>query len=145
MRLETFAAAAMSSTVTASNPRSWKSSFATRSKVSRDAAFLSGGLPRVFLQLLADAATYALMNNGGEWPEKSNLDDAITDHQEGMRRGLLPGDLQLIRAAEGTQGLELPVDAKVRLLAHGLLLERQTLRGVLLQPHPLLRPLLSEG
>ena len=114
-------------------------------KVSRDAAFLSGGLPRVFLQLLADAATYALMNNGGEWPEKSNLDDAITDHQEGMRRGLLPGDLQLIRAAEGTQGLELPVDAKVRLLAHGLLLERQTLRGVLLQPHPLLRPLLSEG
>lgn len=114
-------------------------------KVSRDAAYWSGGLPRVFLQLLADAATYALMNNGGEWPEKSNLNDAITDHQEGMRRGLLPGDLSLIRAADGTQGLELPIDAKVRLLAHGLLLERQTPRGVVLQPHPLLRPLLSEG
>lgn len=114
-------------------------------KVSRDAAYWSGGLPRVFLQLLADAATYALMNNGSEWPEKSNLNDAITDHQEGMRRGLLPGDLSLIRAADGTQGLELPIDAKVRLLAHGLLLERQTPRGVVLQPHPLLRPLLSEG
>lgn len=114
-------------------------------QIARDAAVASGGLPRVFLQLLADAATYALMNNGGEWPEKSNLNDAITDHQEGMRRGLLPGDLSLIRAADGTQGFELPIDAKVRLLAHGLLLERQTPRGVVLQPHPLLRPLLSEG
>ncbi|MCK6518184.1 ATP-binding protein [Myxococcota bacterium] len=113
--------------------------------LARDAAISSGGLPRVFLQLLADAATYALMKNGGEWPERSDLADAITDHQEGMRRGLLPGDLQLIRAADNTQGLELPIDAKVRLLAHGLLLERQTPRGVVLQPHPLLRPLLSEG
>ncbi|MBK9370887.1 MAG: hypothetical protein IPO67_30750 [Deltaproteobacteria bacterium] len=62
-----------------------------------------------------------------------------------MRRGLLPQDLKLIVGVAGTQGFELPIDAKVRLLAHGLLLERQTPRSVVLQPHPLLRPLLSEG
>ena len=113
--------------------------------VARDAAVMSGGLPRVFLQFLADCATYARLHRGADWPERVDLDDAIANQRDGMRRGLLPQDLKLIVGVAGTQGFELPIDAKVRLLAHGLLLERQTPRSVVLQPHPLLRPLLSEG
>ena len=112
--------------------------------IARDAAVASGGLPRVFLQLIADCATYARLHRDADWPELSDLEDAKADQRDGMRRGLLPKDLKLIQWVDGTQGLDLAIDAKVRLLAHGLLLERVTPAGVVLRPHPLLRPLLRE-
>jgi hypothetical protein len=113
--------------------------------IARDAAVASGGLPRVFLQLIADCATYARLHRDASWPELSDLEDAKADQRDGMRRGLLPKDLKLIQWVDGTQGLDLAIDAKVRLLAHGLLLERLTPQGVVLRPHPLLRPLLREA
>ena len=113
--------------------------------IFRDAAVASGGLPRVFLQLIADCATYARLHRDADWPELSDLEDAKADQRDGMRRGLLPKDLKLIQWVDGTPGLDLAIDAKVRLLAHGLLLERVTPAGVVLRPHPLLRPLLREA
>ena len=113
--------------------------------IFRDAAVASGGLPRVFLQLIADCATYARLHRDADWPELSDLEDAMADQRDGMRRGLLPKDLKLIQWVDGTPGLDLAIDAKVRLLAHGLLLERVTPAGVVLRPHPLLRPLLREA
>lgn len=113
--------------------------------IARDAAVASGGLPRVFLQLIADCATYARLHRDADWPELSDLEDAKADQRDGMRRGLLPKDLKLIQWVDGTPGLDLAIDAKVRLLAHGLLLERVTPAGVVLRPHPLLRPLLREA
>jgi hypothetical protein len=37
---------------------------------------------------------------------------------------LLPGDVDAIRSAAGTNGSELELDRKIRLMAHGILLER---------------------
>lgn len=97
----------------------------------------SGGIPRVFLQLMADAGTYARAKRGAALPDDSDLSEAIRDQQDSFRRALLPGDTQAINAAAGTDGRELDLERRVRLLAQGILLERVRDGKVLLQTHPL--------
>ena len=101
------------------------------------ASKFSGGLPRVFLQLVADAGTYARAKRGAPWPDKTDLSDAINDQRESFRRALLPGDTQAIVAVTDTDGRELDLERRVRLLAQGVLLERSRNGHVVLEPHPL--------
>lgn len=108
-----------------------------------EAAILSGGVPRTFLQILADAGTYARLRRGAGWPDGTDLADAIADQVDSLRRILLPGDRALLQRFEGTDGLEMDVQSKVRLLAHGLMLEREEGRRVMLRIHPLVMPVLT--
>jgi hypothetical protein len=96
----------------------------------------SGGLPRTFLQLLSDAASYARLS-GGDGPSRNSLESAVLDQQDSFRRLLMPGDTEAIRAAIGTDGRELELTRKVRLMAHGMLLERSRDRTTVLELHPL--------
>lgn len=100
----------------------------------------SGGIPRVFLQLVADAGTYARVKRGAAWPDDSDLTDAIADQQDSFRRVLLPGDTQAINAVTGTDGRELELQRRVRLLAQGVLLERVRGDRIVLETHPLAVP-----
>lgn len=100
----------------------------------------SGGIPRIFLQLAADAGTYARVKRGAAWPDDSDLSDAIADQQDSFRRVLLPGDTQAIVAVAGTDGRELDLERRVRLLAQGILLERIRDGRVVLEIHPLAAP-----
>jgi len=106
------------------------------------AAEFSGGIPRTFLQLVQDAAGYASVN-GRELPTREDLLDALKDHTASMKRLLREGDVDLLHRARGTDGLEIPIDARIRLLTHGLLLEHEDAnRTVTLSVHPLLDPLI---
>ncbi len=102
----------------------------------------SGGIPRMFLQLIADAGTYARVKRDTAWPDDSDLDDAIADQQDSFRRALLPGDTQAIKTVAGTDGRELDLERRVRLLAQGILLERirDGRDGRVLEIHPLAVP-----
>jgi hypothetical protein len=102
----------------------------------------SGGIPRVFLQLMADAGTYARVKRGAPWPDDSDLRDAIVDQQDSFRRALLPGDTRAIGDAAGTDGRELDLERRVRLLAQGILIERARGSNVVLAAHPLIVPML---
>ncbi len=110
-----------------------------------EAARWSGGVPRMFLQLLADAGTYARLRSDASWPGQADLADAIADQEDSLRRVLLPGDTQAILDAEGTDGRELELDRKVRLMAHGVLLERVRNGRRVLEVHPLARAALKEA
>jgi hypothetical protein len=107
------------------------------------AAVWSGGIPRTFLQLIADAATNARLRRHGPWPTQEDLQDAAADLRDSFRRILLPGDTEALRAVDGTDGREMPLDRKVRLLAHAALLERAGEHGPFMEPHPLVRMLLE--
>jgi hypothetical protein len=102
-----------------------------------EAAQLSGGMPRTFLQLLADAASYARLSRSTDWPTHEHLASAVLDQQDSFLRLLLPGDTDAIRAAIGTDGREMEIARKVRLMAHGMLLERSRGRTIVLELHPL--------
>jgi hypothetical protein len=108
-------------------------------QVVDDAARWSGGVPRTFLQLMADAGTYARMRRMADWPTLADLGDAVADQEDSFLRLLLPGDTDAIRANIGTDGRELELGRKVRLMAHGLLLERIRDRQPMLELHPLAR------
>lgn len=84
----------------------------------------SGGIPRTLLQLMADAGSYAKLGRGDAWPNAEDTEDARADQIDSYRRLFLRGDIEAIRAAVGTSGTELDLDRKVRLMAHGVLLER---------------------
>lgn len=101
-----------------------------------------GGLPRTFLALLRDAALYARVEDR-ELPSVLDVEDALRDHLDSLRRLLVDGDLAVLAAADGTRGLEVPADRRIRLLSHGLLLEVPRGDGVRVVPHPALRPLLD--
>lgn len=103
------------------------------------AVVTSGGIPRIFLQLVADAGTYARVKRNDAWPDDSDLQDAIADQQLSFRRALLPGDTQAIVAIAGTDGRELPLERRVRLLAQGILLERTRGGHMMLEMHPLVQ------
>jgi hypothetical protein len=107
------------------------------------AADWSGGIPRTFLQLVADAVTNARLRRHGPWPTLKDLQDAVVDLRDSFRRILLPGDTEALRAVDGTDGREMPLDRKIRLLAHGALLERAGEHGPFMEPHPLVRMLLE--
>ena len=105
----------------------------------RQAAQRSGGLPRTFLQLVADAGTYARMRDK-EWPDLTDFEDAVADQRESFRRLLLPGDRQAMTPVDGTDdGPEMDLHRKIRLLSHGVLLERRLAGRTVLVSHPLIR------
>lgn len=107
------------------------------------AATHSGGIPRTFLQLVADAGTYARMRRKDPWPQESDLADAVADQQDSFRRILRKGDTDAILAIEGHDGRELDLERKIRLLAHGVLLERVRDGAAVMTVHPLVAPLLN--
>jgi hypothetical protein len=107
------------------------------------AAMLSGGIPRMFLQFIAGAATNARLRRHGPWPTLHDLQDAVADLRDSFRRILLPGDTEALRAVDGTDGREMLLDRKVRLLAHAALLEHAGEHGPIMEPHPLVRMLLA--
>lgn len=107
------------------------------------AARWSGGLPRTFLQLMADAAQYALIRRGEDWPSEQDLADAVADQKDSFRRVLLPGDTDAIIKCDGTDGREMELGRKIRLLARGVILERQRGDQWFMEVHPLVRPLLG--
>ena len=110
-----------------------------------DASWWSGGLPRVFLQLIADAGTYAKLRRSAPWPIAEDLNDAVADQVDSFRRLLLPGDVDAIRAAVGTNGSELELERKIRLMAHGILLERLRDGSRVLDASPLAQAALGNG
>ena len=110
-----------------------------------DAIRWSGGLPRVFLQLLADAGSYAMLRRSDPWPTIEDLNDACADQIESFRRLLMPGDIAAIRSAVGTSGSELELERKIRLMAHGILLERLRDRTRLLEVLPLTKAAFDAG
>jgi hypothetical protein len=107
------------------------------------AAVWSGGIPRMFLQLVADAATNARLRRHGPWPTLEDLQNAVVDLRDSFRRILLPGDTEALRAVDGTDGREMLPDRKLRLLAHAALLERAGEHGPFMEPHPLVRMLIE--
>jgi hypothetical protein len=110
-----------------------------------DAAVASGGVPRVFLQLMADAATHAKLRRQEEWPIAEDLKDACTGQVDTFRRLLLPGDAAAAQAAAGTDGRELDLNRKIRLMAHGILLERMREQVPVLEMHPLAQIAIERG
>jgi hypothetical protein len=109
------------------------------------AATQSGGIVRTFLQLIADAGTYARLRRNEDWPNDDDLADSVADLEDSFRRALLPGDTERALAAEGTDGRELELERRIRLLSRGVLLERRNDRRVVLEIHPLARRPLTEG
>lgn len=118
---------------------------AARRELVADAARASGGIPRTFLQLMADAASYAKLRREGDWPVAEDLKDACTDQIDTFRRLLLPGDAGAARAAVGTDGRELELIRKIRLMAHGILLERVREGVPVLELHPLAHIAIEQG
>lgn len=115
----------------------------TWSGVVRAAALLSGGIPRTLLQLMADAGSRAQTSRGEPWPTPEDLNEAAQDQTDSLRRLLLPGDVAAIRGIDGSDGRELDLSRKLRLLNHGLVLESVENGRATLRAHPLLRPLLK--
>lgn len=109
------------------------------------AAELSGGNPRTFLQLLADAAAYARIRGHGDWPAEQDLDSAFRDQVDTVRRILLPGDKQVLASADQTDGTEIELGTRIRLLSHGLLLEQEEDGKALLRMPPMVKALVSGG
>jgi hypothetical protein len=122
-----------------------RSLVAAKSNLVADASMASGGIPRIFLQLMADAASYAKLRRAGEWPIVEDLRDACTDQVDTFRRLLLPGDADAARATAGTDGRELELGRKVRLMAHGILLERVREQVPVLELHPLAQIAIERG
>jgi hypothetical protein len=113
------------------------------SNVFAEAATMSGGIVREFLQLLRDANRYAALVER-MIPSKENLTEAAKDHAEHLERLLGPGDLAALRAADGTSGAEIqPIERRLRFLVHGLLLEYKIGGRTVVHPAPLLKNALS--
>lgn len=117
-------------------------SFGAPGGVLDTCAQLSGGIPRAFLQLLADAASYARVMDGEDWPGPAHAAQAIKDHRESFRRLLTPGDDAALREVDGTDGRNMALEQKLRLLAHGVLLEHHEEGQPVMRPHPIVRSLL---
>lgn len=101
------------------------------------AARASGGLPRMFLQLLQDAAGYASLEQR-EIPAREDLRNAVMDHIESVQRLLREGDREALSAAQGSDGSEVQLERRLRLISQGLLLEYPTTDGrVEVSEHPL--------
>lgn len=100
----------------------------------------SGGLPRLFLQILQDAAGYASLEER-TWPSEEDLRNALQDHAESFQRLMREGDAAALAQANGTDGLEIPLERRLRLISHGLLLEYPVPGGrPVVRQHPLTKP-----
>lgn len=113
-------------------------------KVINAAATMSGGVPRTFLQLMADAASRADFERGEAWPDLDDLREGAEDVMDSYRRLLQQGDVDALIAAENTGGTEMELDRKLRLLTHGILLEVEQGRQVKMRMHPLVRQLVAK-
>jgi hypothetical protein len=105
-------------------------------------ARFSGGVPRSFLQLLADAASYARVIDGEDWPAAAHVAQAVADQRESFRRLLTPGDDLELQRVDGQDGRNMALEQKLRLLAHGVLLERRENGQPVMRPHPIVKSLL---
>jgi hypothetical protein len=94
----------------------------------RHCIVLSGGLIRTFLQLLQKAALYGAMR-GRAAPDIPDVEQAARDQTSFLLRLLKEGDVEALRAAHGTSGVEIEIARRVRFLANGLLLEYRTSDG----------------
>jgi hypothetical protein len=101
------------------------------------AAFYSGGVPRVFLQILHDAAGFASLSKR-DFPIDVDFGRAIADQADSLFRVLRDGDLESLRLANGTSGVEVQIDRRLRFLTHGLLLHYHVNHQVVARPAPLL-------
>src|SRR5262249_35850689 len=102
----------------------------------------SGGIPRAFLQLVLDTGMYARLAQR-EWPTKDDLAEAMSDHPDSLGRLLVRGGRAALRAADGTDGVEMEPERRVRLLTHGLLLEYKLGDRTIVHPAPLLAGILA--
>jgi hypothetical protein len=117
-------------------------SFSSSLGVLDTCARLSGGVPRSFLQLLADAASHARISADEDWPGLEHIQQAVEDQRESFRRLLIPGDDAALRMVDGRDGRDMTLDQKLRLLSHGVLLERRENGRPIMRPHPIARLLL---
>ena len=108
------------------------------------AAVWSGGVVRTYLQLMVDAAGYAELE-GLKLPQILHLNQAVADQRDSLRRLLIAGDTSRIAEADGTDGRELPLATRIRLLSHGLLLEYEDEPVPTVRPHPLIEELISHA
>src|SRR5439155_16253351 len=106
----------------------------------RHCVLASGGLIRTFLQLLQKAALYATMR-GRQTPDATDVFQAGHDQTSFLLRHLKEGDAEALRAAHGTNGLEIEIEQRVRFLANGLLLEYRRNDG----PVVFIAPLLADA
>ncbi len=103
----------------------------------RHCAVLSGGLVRTFLQLLQKSALYAVMR-GRTTPDAEDVGRAAQDQTNFLLRLLNEGDVEALRLAHETSGVEVDLDRRVRFLANGILLEYSTNAGRVVRIAPLL-------
>lgn len=102
------------------------------------AAEWSGGILRVFMQLVQDAVGYAAVM-GREAPTLKDLDDAVRDLSEVTTCLLRDGDVAMLQGAEGTGGIEVPLERRLRYLEQGLMLEYDVDGHTVVHPAPLLK------
>ena len=83
------------------------------------------------------------MRRKDPWPDTVDLADAVLDQGDSFRRILRKSDSDAILAVIGDDGRELEFERKIRLLAHGVMLERLISGASVLTVHPLVKPLLG--
>ncbi len=105
--------------------------------IAHRAAEKSGGVVRTFCEILADAASYASIE-GAPGPTVQSLSDAIRDRSDSLRRTLQDGDAEALALANGSDGLEVNLERRIRFLSQGLLLEYADGENSIVRPHPLL-------
>jgi hypothetical protein len=104
----------------------------------------SGGLPRTLLQLLGESFVLARVGRGeGAAVELEDVVEACRAQSDSFRRRLQPGDLGAMRFVRQTDGREMVVERRVRLLTQGLLLERLRNDTLTVEIHPLVAPFLD--
>lgn len=106
------------------------------------AAEASGGVPRSFLQIVRAASQHAALEERNVLTSE-DVQTAMLQHAENLERELVDGDVDQLRAADGTSGVEVPEARRLRLLIHGLLLEYRTDNTTVVHPAPLLQGVLQ--
>lgn len=106
------------------------------------AAEASGGVPRSFLQLVRAASQHAALEDRDTLTE-DDLRTGMREHTENLERELIDGDIDQLRMADGTSGVEVPEERRLRLLIHGLLLEYKEQEATVVHPAPLLQRVLA--
>lgn len=119
----------------------WPEGFRTG---ARGVAYLSGGVARVFLQIILNAGTNAALA-GREWPNDEDFYTATKTQADSLVMLLREGDREVLRAAKALEnaGIEIPLERRLRLLSHGLLLEIELSGKVMVVPIPLLQMVIT--
>src|SRR5205814_1505610 len=97
----------------------------------------SAGLPRSFLQFVQDAVGFSSVH-GHDRITRSDMRATYRQNHESAIRLLHAGDLPDLERLKGTNGAELPLETRTRLLDQGLLLEYEGDGKLIVQPHPIL-------